>query len=106
MNIFEKLENQISIFVIVSMLDFFLTSKFLKNPDFQELNPIANFFNNNYGDLGMLLYKGSIVAIVIAIAIFIERYKQDYGKYILKFACYTTGAVVLYSMILYSIVYL
>tara|TARA_R110002020_G_scaffold46539_24_gene132422 strand:- start:2986 stop:3306 length:321 start_codon:yes stop_codon:yes gene_type:complete len=106
MNNFKKLENLLFIFIIFSLLDFFFTAKFLKNPDFSEVNIFADFIYKNTGDLGLFVYKGIIIAIIIFLSIRIELYKENYGKHVLELACILTGGVVIYSATLFAIVYL
>lgn len=101
------LETETSIFILVNLLDFFVTYWLLMhggigNLRFVESNPVARYFIESWGPVkGMLGFKLGIVTLVCLISQLIALKREDLGRAVLLFGSVATGAVVVYSLTLY-----
>jgi hypothetical protein len=78
--------------VALSAADLFMTAKLLRtSPTFFEANPLAQWFFARWNMVGMVAFKFSIIAGVIALAELIERKRPGRGKFVLMIGC--LGAV-------------
>jgi hypothetical protein len=78
--------------VALSAADLFMTHTLLRmSPAFFEANPIAQWFFARWNMVGMVAFKFSIIAGVIALAELIERRRPGRGKFVLLIGC--LGAV-------------
>ena len=93
-------ETETSIYLLVSLLDFFCTYLLLMTgPGFFESNPVAAWFLNHYGPVkGLLGFKLSLTLLVCGLAQLVSYAKPAYGRGILLFGTLLTGAVVVYSI--------
>ena len=97
-------ESETSVFLLVSMLDFFCTYLLLMTGpaggrQFVESNPVAAWFLNHYGIVkGLLGFKLLLVVIVCGLSQAISYQKPRVGRGILLFGTLVTTAVVLYSV--------
>ena len=78
--------------VALSAADIFMTFTLLRaSPAFFEANPVARWFFARWNMAGMVAFKFSIIAGVIALAELIERKRPGRGKFVLMIGC--LGAV-------------
>jgi hypothetical protein len=78
--------------VALSAADLFMTFTLLRaSPAFFEGNPVARWFFARWNMAGMVAFKFSIIAGVIALAELIERKRPGRGKFVLIVGC--LGAV-------------
>ena len=96
------LESETSMFILVNVLDFFMTYWLIAAGNFREANPVAKYFLDHWGPVkGMLYFKLSLVTIVCIITQIIAL--KDVGKaaWVLKFGTIVVSCVVVYSLTLY-----
>ncbi len=94
------LEFEKSLFVAANLMDVVMTLLLLKTGAFCESNPIADFFLDGWGMLGMAGYKLVLVGLVLLIANVVAIWRIETSRKLLNFGSLTIGAVVTYSMIL------
>ena len=89
-----------SLFVVASALDVGVTAYLLNHQqiEFGESNPVARFFLEGWGLMGMVAFKATLVAIVAITCQLIARLKLDVAKRVLYFSTLLVTAVVLYSV--------
>jgi hypothetical protein len=74
--------------VALSAADLFMTFTLLRtSPAFFEANPVARWFFARWNMVGMVAFKFSIIAGVIALAELIERRRPGRGKFVLIVGC-------------------
>lgn len=97
------LETETTVFILVSLLDFFVTYWLLiTHHRFFESNPVARFFIESWGPVkGMLGFKLAVVTFVCVVAQLIAIRREDLGRKVLLFGTVATGSVVVYSVSLY-----
>ncbi|MCA9052424.1 MAG: hypothetical protein KDA75_01240 [Planctomycetaceae bacterium] len=101
------LEAETSYFILVNLLDFFVTYWLLMsggpgNMRFVESNPVARYFIYSWGPIkGMLGFKLSLVTFVCVVAQLIALKREDLGQKVLIFGTLATAGVVAYSVLLY-----
>lgn len=96
------LEMETSWFILMNVLDFFMTYLLLKRGGFRESNPIANWFAEGWGPVtGLLSYKLAMVAFVCVIAQIIAVKQVRTAQRLLWVGTAIVGGVVLYSTWLY-----
>lgn len=93
-------ERELLWFVLVSALDIFATYILLRDGNFVESNPVAQFFFNRWGMKGMIYFKMGMVAFICTIAHVVSLQRPEWATRILQFATVVVGFVVIYSMIL------
>ncbi len=91
------LQNETTYFILVNVLDIFLTYLLLV-VGAVESNPIANFFLERWGFSGMIAYKMVMVAFVCVLAQIVARRNLPRARMLLWLGCLIVGAVVLYSV--------
>jgi hypothetical protein len=86
-------------FLILSGLDFLLTSHLLFSSDgaVYESNPLAGWFFSEFGWRGLAAFKLVSVLGVMSLALTIYRYRPRTGQHLLAFGCAILGLVVAYS---------
>lgn len=94
------LERETTIFILVSMLDVFMTYILLRTGHFRESNPIADFFIRHWGSKGMIYFKLSMTAFVCVLAQIIALKKQQSAEFVLKAGTLIVAVVVIYSLTL------
>ena len=93
-------ERETSVFILVSMLDVFMTYILLRSGHFRESNPIADFFIRHWGGKGMIYFKLSMTAFVCVLSQIIALKKPASAEFILKIGTLIVGCVVIYSLVL------
>ncbi len=91
-----QFQSETSMFILVNVLDIFLTHQLLSRGGL-EVNPIANFFFKNWDIRGMIAFKLAIVLAVCLIAQIVALYKPKTARLLLNTGSILVGAVVLYS---------
>ncbi len=94
------------LFSLLSAADFFFTWYLLRQGGGQvyESNPVANAWLATYGWVGLLIFKLSMVLLIGTLAVIISFYRPQTSDRLLKFACFVTGGVVIYSFFLSHLV--
>jgi hypothetical protein len=88
--------------VALSAADLFMTAKLLRtSPTFFEANPLAQWFFARWNMVGMVAFKFSIIAGVIALAELIERKRPGRGKFVLIVGCLGAAYAVVVGLRLY-----
>lgn len=101
------LETETSFFLLVNLIDFFVTYYLLMsggrgNLRFVESNPAAQYFIDSWGPVkGMLGFKLGVVTFVCLLAQIIALKRLDLGRGVLLIGILATGAVVAYSLSLW-----
>jgi hypothetical protein len=87
-----RVQGLAALLVVLSGADLFMTYALLRmSPAFFEANPVAQWFFARWNMAGMVAFKFSIIAGVIALAELIERRRPGRGKFVLMVGC--LGAV-------------
>jgi len=94
------LERETSVFILVSMLDVFMTYILLRTGHFRESNPIADYFIRHWGSRGMIYFKLSMTAFVCVMAQVIALKKPPKAAFVLKLGTLIVAGVVIYSFTL------
>ena len=101
-------EHETTLFLLVSLLDFFCTYTLLTTGPaggrrFIESNPVAAWFLNHYGLVkGLLGFKLAMVIVVCTLSQLTSLERPRAGKAILMFGILLTAGVVGYSIALLS----
>src|SRR5262249_9097167 len=87
------------VFVLLGFVDLILTWHLLEQSPGQvyESNPIARWWLEQHGWLGLVLFKITVVLFVAALALIISQYRPCAGGLVLVFACSALALVDLYS---------
>ena len=93
------LQNETTTFILVGVLDIFLTYMLLRFGAV-EANPIANFFLARWGFNGMIAFKMVSIALVSVIAQVIAQFQMTTARKLLIYGTVVVGIVVLYSTLL------
>ena len=93
------LQNETSVFILVSVLDIFTTYALLRFGG-HEANPIANFFLRRWNVQGMVFFKMALVAFVAVLSQIIARRNLARASQVLNLGTIVVTAVVLYSVYL------
>ncbi len=93
-------QDELKWFVFVSALDIFATYVLLRDGNFVESNPIAQFFFNGWGIKGMIYFKLGMVALICTIAHVVSLQKPLWSQRLLQFATIVVAIVVAYSVLL------
>jgi hypothetical protein len=90
------------LFVVLSALDLIFTLSLIDVCQMNiEGNPIASFFYETFGWIGMTFFKINMIAIAGTIAIYIHHKKrQVYAFTVIGFGCISTLVPVCYSLCL------
>ncbi len=90
------------LFALLSGADLLLTWRLVQHSAGQvyESNPLANWWLRHYGWLGLAVYKGLAVGLVLALWAIVVRSRPRVGRWMLTFACSAVAVVVLYSSLL------
>lgn len=96
------LEKETSQFILVNVLDFFMTYWLLMSGEFRESNPVAAYFLHSWGPVkGMLLYKLSLVTVVCLIAQIVALKRLETARRLLRFGTLVAACVVIYGVTLF-----
>lgn len=96
------LETETTQFILVNVLDFFMTYWLLMSGGFRESNPVAAYFLHSWGPVkGMLLYKLSLVTTVCLIAQIVATQRLETARWLLRFGTLVTACVVIYGVTLF-----
>lgn len=93
-------EQELLLFVFVSALDIFATYILLRDGNFVESNPLAQFFFNRWGMKGMVYFKLVMVAGICTIAHVVSLQRPQSARRLLQFAIVVVTIVVVYSVLL------
>ena len=93
-------EHETALFVLVSMLDVFMTYVLLRTGHFTESNPIADFFIGHWGAKGMIYFKMVMTGFVCVLTQIIAIKKPASAEFVLKLGTLVVGCVVVYSFVL------
>lgn len=96
------LQNPTTFFILANVLDIFCTYILLRY-DAIEANPFANYVLIQWGFWGMIGFKLLIVAMVCIIAQVIALKKLNTARVLLWAGTVIVGAVVVYSMLMFSV---
>lgn len=96
------LQNETTYFILVSVLDIFLTYLLLRSGGAEEANPLAAFFLNHWGFRGMIAFKMVAVAAVSVLAQTIALKSLPHARSVLYAGIVISGLVVAYSLFLLS----
>jgi hypothetical protein len=94
------------VFLVLSVLDLFLTWHLVHGADgwVYESNPLASWWLERWGWLGLIFFKVSAVSVVSWIWYIVTPLRPRLANMVLSFACATLALVVLYSTSLASFV--
>lgn len=95
------LQSETSYFILVNMLDFFVTYLLLAFGA-MEANPIADYFLKHWGHIGMLFFKLASVAFICLLAQLIATRSVRHARFVLIVGTLIVGGVVIYSLFLLS----
>lgn len=101
------LETETSLFILINLLDFFITYYLLMhggrgNLRFVESNPIARYYIDSWGPVkGMIGFKMTVVAFVCVVAQVIALKRVKLARLVLLIGCAAAGTVVVYSVMLW-----
>ena len=96
------LEGQTTMFILVNVLDFFMTYLLLVSGMFRESNPVADYFLARWGPIkGMLYFKLGLVVFVCIITQLIALKDERKAAWVLNFGTILVSCVVVYSLSLY-----
>jgi len=92
------LEIETAVFIVVNVLDVFLTVALLYNlQTHNEGNPLAKYFLDRWGFQGLVYYKMALVAFVCVVTQLIARRRLTVARRLLYGLIAIVGAVDLYS---------
>lgn len=95
------LEAETSMFILVNVLDFFMTYLLLVS-GFRESNPFADYFLRHWGPIrGMLYFKLAVVTFVCLLSQIIALKDIEKARWVLNIGTVIVSAVVIYSLTLY-----
>ncbi|MBT5018641.1 MAG: hypothetical protein HON04_07835 [Planctomicrobium sp.] len=93
------LEAETSMFILVNVIDFFMTYWLLMTGSFRESNPIADYFLRHWGPVkGMLYFKLALVTFVCLITQLIALKDVEKARWVLRLGIVVVTLVVLYSL--------
>ncbi|MBM80632.1 MAG: hypothetical protein CMJ78_08575 [Planctomycetaceae bacterium] len=98
------LQNEMTLYVFVCVLDIFMTYVLLYMLRGQggaiatESNPVARYFYVNWGFNGIIYFKMGMVAFVCVLAQIIAQYRMTTAKLLLNAGKLIVGGVVIYSI--------
>mgnify|MGYP006290856393 CR=1 FL=1 len=95
-----ELEHETSLYLLVSMLDLFMTVIVLNRGGFRERNPLALRVLREWGVHGMLVFKIALVTVICLVAQVIARYRPRTAQVVLNAATFATALVVIYTFAL------
>lgn len=93
------LQNETSYFILVNMLDFFVTYSLLSFGAI-EANPLADYFLKNWGHAGMLWFKLASVAFICILSQLIALISFRHARFVLIAGTVIVSIVVVYSLFL------
>ena len=94
------LQNETTIFILVNVLDIFMTYILIRFGGV-EANPIARFFLNRWGFAGMIFFKLGMVAFITVLSQIIAQRKLQTARRLLQFGTIVVAIVVVYGLILF-----
>jgi hypothetical protein len=92
------LETETAVFILVNVLDIFLTYLLLAQGSHFEANPIARYFLDRWGPKGVIGFKLALVALVCVIAQVVARTHLRTARRLLYGVTALVAAVVVYSL--------
>ena len=91
------LERETCWFILVNVLDIFMTFILLNLEGFRESNAVANYVLSKWGIRGMVYFKMGLVAFITVVAQVAARKRMALGRRLLNFGTFIIGGVVIYS---------
>ena len=91
---------EITLFVLVSVLDILMTNRLFLTGRFREANPVARFTLDHWGLDGMVYFKMAMVAFIVVLTQIIARKRPATARWILHLATAVVSIVVVYSLLL------
>lgn len=88
---------QLTLYLVVSALDFVATKAMLEYGGFREANPIAQYFLFGWGPRGLLYFKAAMTGLVCVISQIVATKHPRVARWILEFGAVVVSAVLLYS---------
>jgi hypothetical protein len=90
---------KVSLFALLSLADLYLTWLLLAHGQgrIYESNPLARWWLEQYGWLGLAAFKLSATLLVVGLAVTISAHRPRTGGWVLTFACSILALVILYS---------
>ncbi|HUG19304.1 MAG TPA: DUF5658 family protein [Planctomycetaceae bacterium] len=101
------LEKETTAFILVSVLDIFMTYVMLRSGPLPgggiivESNPVAAYFIHHWGSRGMIYFKMAMTAFVCVISQIVALKKPGHAEFILKIGILIVGGVVIYSLVMF-----
>ena len=95
------LQDETTAFIFINVLDIFMTYVLLRFGGI-EANPIARYFFHKFGFNGMIFFKLAIVLAVCVVAQIVAQRSMQKARSLLIFGSVLVGAVVVYSVWLFS----
>jgi len=95
------LEKETCLFILVNVLDFFMTYILLTTGAFRESNAVAAYFWNHWGPRGMLYFKLGLVLFVCLISQLIALKSHAKARFVLNLGTIVVSCVVVYSLMIY-----
>lgn len=86
-----------ALFLLVSVLDVFMTYIVLSTGNFREANLLARFFIVHWGARGMVYFKFAMVAFAVVVIQLIARNHPDIALRLLRLAVVIASCIVIYS---------
>ncbi|MDA0586725.1 MAG: DUF5658 family protein [Planctomycetota bacterium] len=90
------------VYVVLSGLDIFLTYRLLVTQQHVEANPIARYFIDGWGLKGMIWFKLSMTAFVLALIHTLLQKHKAYARGVVWLGVAVVGGVDVYSLWLLS----
>lgn len=97
-------ETETCLFVLVSLLDLFMTflllffsSRGMMRNVVVESNPIAQYFISGWGTLGLVWFKIATVTVIVLVVQIIGTRRPTVAQIVLNLATLFVGSVVVYS---------
>lgn len=96
------LETETAQFILVNLVDFFMTYLLLASGRFREANPVAEYFLNHWGPIkGMLYFKLALITFVCILTQIIALKSVEKAAFVLRLGTAGVAIVVVYSLILF-----
>ena len=89
-----------TLFVVVSVIDILMTHRLIRTGRFRESNPVAKFFYDHWDMSGMIIFKMTMVAVVVVLTQAIALRSPGRANFVLRLAICVVSVVVIYSLLL------
>ena len=95
----QPLQDETTTFILVNVLDLFVTHILLSIGG-SEANPIARFFLDRWGFIGMIAFTMAIIAFFCVVTLLIAQYNHQKAKRLMRFGTIVVVCVVFYGVTL------